>query len=247
MDLYLFFGAARFVRLTPSQFQIALCLRLGLLPRWLHPPGRKFDLRCSCSVAGTTQGRILTSESFVKHALSCKMFAKYQPATRHNDLRDAMAAVARSYGFTVVVEPTFYVYYTSDTAPRAAGAVADDVSVANRPDITFALDGLRCATDVSITYPTDDSGGSAARAAQRKHAKHDVAVARMGDQFIPFVVETDGRRDPCCKRLVDKLSTVVLPHVRREFVFQFWSAVSCELARGRAKAVESAYAAYVAH
>jgi hypothetical protein len=86
----------------------------------------------------------------------------------------------------------------------------------------------------------------AALAAQRKHARHDIAVTRMGDQFIPFVVETYGGRDPCCKRLVDKLATVVLPHMRREFVFQFWSAVSCELARGRAKAVMSAYAAYVA-
>jgi hypothetical protein len=68
---------------------------------------------------------------------------------------------------------------------------------------------------VAITYPVDGSGGSAAQVAQQKHAKHEVAVACMGDQFIPFVVETDGRRDPCCKRLVDKLATVVLPHMRR--------------------------------
>jgi hypothetical protein len=249
MDLYLFFGAAKFVRLTPSQFQVALCLRLGVLPRWLHPPERRIDLRCACSVTNSARGRMLTPEAFVKHALMCKSFAKYQPATRHNDLRDAMAAVARSYGFTVVVEPNFYVYLGSDTRSGRRDGVGDvddaEVRIANRPDITFALDGLRCATDVAITYPIDDSGGSAAHIAQQKHAKHDVAVARMGDQFIPFVVETDGRRDPCCKRLVDKLATVVLPHMRREFVFQFWSAVSCELARGRAKAVMSAYAAYV--
>jgi hypothetical protein len=250
MDLYLFFGAAKFVRLTPNQFQVALCLRLGVLPRWLHPSGRQIDLRCSCSVTGTTQGRMLTTESFVAHALKCKSFAKYQPATRHNDLRDAMVAVARSYGFTVVVEPNFYVYYTSDgrtVRPGGGGASqGPETQVANRPDITFAQDGLRCATDVAITYPSDDSGRDAALAAQRKHARHDIAVTRMGDQFIPFVVETYGGRDPCCKRLVDKLATVVLPHMRREFVFQFWSAVSCELARGRAKAVMSAYAAYVA-
>jgi hypothetical protein len=35
----------------------------------------------------------------------------------------------------------------------------------------------------------------------------------MSDQFIPFVVETDGLRDPCCKRLVESLSTVALPRL----------------------------------
>jgi hypothetical protein len=229
-DLYLFFGATRFVRMTHEQFQVVLGLRFGVLPRWLHDPKKKINLQCAC---GKASARMLSLEMFIQHSLMCSSFAKYGPATRHNDLRDGLAAVARSYGFSVIVEPNIYVY-------------DDKGGMLCRPDITFSYDCQRVTTDVMITYPSGTPGEKAADGAAIKIRKHGRAVGAAGDRFIPFVVETFGYRDPCCNQLARSLSAMLVPHMQRAFLFDWWSTVSCELARGRAKAVLGAYWSYMA-
>jgi hypothetical protein len=219
--MWLFFSAgAPFVVLSPGEFQIALALRLSTLPAFACPEPFPHHVPCSCGRGPVSR------DGFVDHALRCAQFTSYAQTLRHNDVRDAMAAVARSYGVTTTVEPRFYDY-------------DDSGGVLRRPDITFHLP-RRLTTDVTVVMP-----GLVEKAAAEKDKDHTMAVARMGDTFVPFAMDVFGFRHDSCFRLVDAMAVQLPAFLRRPFRFDMWSAVSCALAKARALAVLSSLRRHV--
>lgn len=212
---FLFFAATTpLSMMSPHQFQLATCIRLRTLPRdvWMGTQ------RCACGFFN------LTTCQAIEHALSCDR-VPYSKTTRHNSVRDTIASVARSYGFTVTVEPTFYEYNDPSGSRR-------------RPDLTFHTPSP-IVTDVTVVYPESRTGVASAKAARDKHKLHDDAANRMSHKFIPFAMETFGHLDTSCYDLRRALEVQLPRHLQRAFRFDLTHAVSCTLAKARAMTVIS--------
>jgi hypothetical protein len=164
-----------------------------------------------------------TAEQFVNHALTCKTLSSYTQTTRHNRVRDTLAAVARTFGITTTLEPTFYVY---------------DCASHRRPDIVFHLPRA-VATDVSVVFPVGEEGESVRAKAKSKVKTHDAAVRALNHDFIPFVLDTFGTMDRCCKELIEALKRQVPIHLKSSFEFHAYHSISCALAKARAATIRA--------
>jgi ribonuclease HI len=202
--------------LDEDEFITAMCIRLRTLPRTMD-----FPRVCSCD---KEEGRMQSAEQFIDHALKCKQLSTYSQTSRHNRIRDTLAAVARNFGISTTVEPTFYIY---------------DSSSQRRPDIVFHLPRA-VATDVAVVHPTGAAGESAKSKAKNKIEIHQAAVARFNHEFIPFVLETYGRMDSSCKQLIEALKKYVPVHLKTSFEFHMYHSISCALAKTRAATIRAA-------
>jgi hypothetical protein len=212
-DFFQFFSdATRFSSMTPKQFTMAMSIKLRTLPRGMQVPRR-----CSC---GT---HMPTSADFIEHTLKCDSMSRYTKTHRHNEVRDAIAAVARSYGFAVTKEPTFYVYNDADGVMR-------------RPDITV-FTPTPIATDVTIVYPQLMEGHASGQAAAEKVKTHARAVEGLGHRFIPFAMETFGFKDEKCFTFISEIAKDLPTHLQRAFRFDMHHAVSASLAKARATSI----------
>ena len=81
---------------APADFARAIQLRLRYSPQWNQ---QKTAETCPCGVLSTTPA---ASEV---HSVGCAACHGIGPATRHNAVRDYMAAFLREHGSTVMVEP----------------------------------------------------------------------------------------------------------------------------------------------
>jgi hypothetical protein len=209
---WLFYSGSLF-DLSPSDFIVALCLRLRVLPKALSKP-----IRCNCGHSSITDGE------FIDHCLYCDQAATFGAVHRHNEVVRTLAIVARSYGISATLEPGFYTYENGR---------------ANRPDITFFV-RPPLAIDVTIVSPTFEVDVAAAKAAADKQAKHGKAVAAEGHRFSPFAMEIHGHQHSSCSDVFRVLSYELDPAVRLAFVREIRNASAAALARGRVKTVVSA-------
>ena len=213
---FLFFSrATRYNELTHTQFRIAMCIHLRTLPQMVN---KAVPTRCNCGV------NVTTNEMLIEHSLKCDKFGRYTRTHRHNIVRDAIAAIARSYGITATLEPRFYSYESGNC----------------RPDITFHTLPRAIATDVSIVYPDTDPGIAANRAAKAKEEIHKKAVERLEHTFIPFIMETFGYAHESCAKLAKALMVDLPKHRHTSFRFDMEHAASNALAIARANTVLSA-------
>jgi hypothetical protein len=213
---FMFYAAINgLARLEGAEFIMAMCIRLRTLPR-----GMDFPRICKC----TRELPMGSVDDFINHALSCKKLSSYPQASRHNRIRDTLAAVVRTYGISVTLEPTFYVYNCREQ---------------RRPDIVFHA-RVAVATDVCVVHPAEAPRVAAVAAAARKVQDHNEAVTRENHKFFPFVLETFGYMHESCHQLIDELKKSIPPHLRQEFDFDVKRSVSCALARARVVTIRGA-------
>jgi hypothetical protein len=201
--------------LADDEFVLAMCIRLKTLPR-----NMEFPRVCSCRRADGQN--METAEQFIDHVLSCKVLSEYSQTTRHNRIRDTLAAVARNFGISTTIEPRFYTYEKAD----------------RRPDIVFHLPRA-VATDVSVVHPSGEEGRATRAKAKEKTEIHGAAVKALNHEFIPFVLDTYGTLDRCCKDLIEALKKYVPIHLKSSFEFHAYLSISCALAKTRAATVRA--------
>jgi ribonuclease HI len=201
--------------LTDDEFILATCIRLKTLPRSMD-----FPRVCSCR---RQDAEMTTAEQFINHALSCKQLSSYSQTTRHNLVRDTLAAVARMFGISTTIEPTFYAYSCTSNP---------------RPDIVFHLPRA-VATDVSVVFPVGEEGESTRAKAKSKTQRHQPAVTALNHEFIPFVLDTFGTMDKGCKELIVALKRQVPIHLKSSFDFHAYHSISCALAKARAATIRA--------
>jgi hypothetical protein len=216
---YLYYThSTHFSTLTPLEFRMAAAIRLRTLPDAMMPT----PITCACAAETVCS----TPVELIEHALRCPRMSRYTTTTRHNEVRDAICGVARSYGITVTKEPTFYEYHDESGARR-------------RPDLTFHISPA-ITTDVTIVHPEGAPGNAAKKAAARKKEIHTQAANRMSHVFIPFALETYGHQDESCLTLSRRLEEHLPRYLQMAFRFDLFHAVSSTLARSRACMVISA-------
>lgn len=212
---WLLFAPEKFRSLTPAQFATALSIRLNAVP-----PHLDINARCQC-------GTYLSQSNQYEHVLRCDESTSHTHASRHNRIRDAIAATCRAYGITVQVEPKLYSY-------------ADGRR--HRPDIVFYTDATTLVTDITIVSPElHNNPGLAAQAADSvKNEEHCKATSKLGHRFIPAAMEAFGHIGKGFIHLVEQLSNSVLPSLKSIFVKDIIHTVTTVAAAARADAVHSA-------
>ena len=215
---WLFYGGS-FLMMTESQFVFALAIRLRVLP-----VGALTNLPVTC---WCTRAVLTTAAEVIEHYLICDQASPLTKTHRHNAVRNALAAVARSFGVHCQEEPTMY----ADLYQNGH----------QRPDIVFFLHPP-LVTDVSIVYPETEVNVAADKAATEKIKQHTQAVAKLAHRFLPFVMETFGHFHPDALKLIDELARSVFPHIRKPFALSMRHATSTALAMMRADVVRLAIA-----
>lgn len=211
---YLFYSRNTAASHIPDHiFRMALAIRMNTLPKCCGTLPKV----CRCGV------HCPTAEKVIDHALRCDQMTYYTHTNRHNDVRDAIAQVVRSYGITVSSEPKFYSGFYEGPAEQ-------------RPDLTFHT-VPKISTDVTIVSSSEEVGDASRNAADHKCKTHAAATAALGHIFMPFAMEVHGHLDKSCYDLMKKLREYVPDHLNRDFTFDFLHAVSSSLAAARATAV----------
>ena len=211
---YLFYSRTTPASYMPDHvFQMALAIRMRTIPRKCLTTPKVCRCGATCRDA----------EEIMDHVLRCDQMTHYTHTNRHNDVRDAIAQVVRSYGISVSSEPKFYSAFYEGPSEQ-------------RPDLTFHTTP-KITTDVTIVSTTDKVGDAAAAAAQHKCRTHAQATAALGHIFMPFAMEVHGHLDKSCYDLQKKLQEFIPDHLKRDFKFDFLHAVSSSLAAARATAV----------
>jgi hypothetical protein len=196
--------------LSPAEFIVAYSIRLGFLPS--H--ARVWPVRCEC-------GRLVDcDEAQISHALKCDRFTKITHTSRHNAVRDDMARVARSYGITVVKEPTVYEYQVGK----------------KRPDLIF-MTANPITTDITVVWPEEKAGDAAASAATRKSADHSAAVNKLGHTFIPAPFEAFGLFGEHVFKLISAIAADLPTQSQYNFKQDMRTAISTSLAKSRAASI----------
>ena len=211
---WLFFSGSQ-LDLTPSDFIVALCLRLRILPENVSKP-----IVCNCGHSS------IADPEFIDHALLCDQAARFSRVHRHNEVVRALVVTTQSYGISSTAEPNFYTY---------------DSGKLNRPDITFYV-RPPLAIDVTIVHPSFEVDVAASKAATEKVHKHSEAVKNFGHRFLPFAMEVYGHMHSSCAEVFQVLSYELEPATRTQFAREARNAVAAALARGRVKTVVSAIA-----
>jgi hypothetical protein len=199
-------------QLRPRDFRIAMAIRCRTLPRDIRD--RFARLRCNC---GHTP---VTIEDTIDHSLVCSSNC-FTAATRHSEVKNAIAKVLADYGVARTVEPGFYNY-----ADRRA----------HRPDIT-AHANPPVAIDITIVQQNGEVGDNAAASARQKIQQHQLAVTSAGHRFIPFALEAHGHVDDTASNFITHVQQSLRPHLKWDFKRDLLHAVSTALARSRAWAI----------
>ena len=211
---YLFYSRQTPASIIPDHvFRTALAIRLRTIPK----SAGIFPKTCRC---GAT---CHNAEEVIDHTLLCDQMTHYTHTCRHNDVRDAIAQVVRSYGISVTSEPKFYSGFYDGPAEQ-------------RPDLTFHT-MPKISTDLTIVASSETVGEAANKAAARKIATHAEATAQLGHIFMPFALEVHGHLDKCCYDLMKAIRNYVPDHLHRDFTFDFLHSISTSLASARAIAV----------
>jgi len=203
--------------LTSAEFCLALSIRCRAITDFQRASIK--HLSCNCR----TGSRQL--EDVIQHAIVCPR-NHYTPALRHEKVKHAIANCLRQFGFSVTVEPNYFVYEGSQ--------------IMRRPDIAVHLEGYEdVVTDLVIVKQEGQLGVNAAKAAEEKNKIHKSAVSRAGAKFFPFAMEVHGHRDKSCTQFFDALNQHIQPHEKWRFRNHFFTTVSAALAHTRVRAILS--------
>ena len=169
------------------------------------------------------------------HKLSCEHLGGYTEVHRHDDVKDTCSRVLKSWGFSVISEPEFYVY--------------DDGSL-KRPDLCV-FDGFQSiVTDITIVDPAATTaiakgsdrvqGISATQASERKARKHGAAVESADHIFIPVAIEAYGHCDLKVDAFLKRLSQSIVLEMRKVFIAEALDAMACAVQRGNSRILTAA-------
>lgn len=206
---WLFFESRNAI--TPSQFSTALAIRLGVLPLHLNLNGYK----CNCGYL------YQDCDSTTSHILKCDMATPITHTTRHNMVRDAIAACARSFGVTVTCEPRFFTYNNGKQ---------------QRPDITIHSQPYTTTTDVTLV----DEERDLKACEQEKSNTHKEACAKLSSIFIPFAMYTRGTLGAEAEKFIRTIAKTTIPSMQPAFVRELRHSVAVAAAKGRANAITAA-------
>jgi hypothetical protein len=194
------FAASAWLRFSAEHFPPSRFIEAVRLRCLCPPTAQQFCHQCGANLY-----------DHAVHPLSCKFNSAFTAVHRHNGVLGAMAARARSYGFTVITEPTIY---ATDADSR-------------RPDILFCLGRRSVAVDLTIADPTCGEylpeaaatpGAAAARAAARKQEKHSQSVKEQGHLFSAWAAEAFGHMDPAFVQSLRTLALELPGFLRKPFV-----------------------------
>jgi hypothetical protein len=209
---YLFFTRpTELSYMSPSEFITALSIRLRTLPRHACT----LPKQCVCGRLCRTHGEV------IDHVFSCDRMSAFTFTQRHDMVKSAIAALIRSYGFSVTIEPRFYSY---------------DNGLRQRPDITVNT-ARPITTDIVICMQDGDVGAAAKRAAQIKRKVHNDAVHRQDHVFIPFAMEVHGHCDESCYDFIKHIRNHLPPYTGYIFEREAFSVTAITLAKARVRSI----------
>ena len=207
-------------RLTSPEFRLSMAIRCGTVPTDLLSSGA-----ASCTCPNVT---LDTPLAIVAHAMNCDANG-FSPSTRHNLVKNAVAAVVRRYNLAVVLEPLNYCSDYTDARQH-------------RPDLLVYTSPPVCTGFVVSQQATSGKPGPASKAAaKRKQQHHQQAVARHGHVFIPFSMEANGHCDSSVTAFAQAVGAHLPRHELRDFVQDVHAAAAAALARARCHAVSSLF------
>jgi len=192
------------------------------------PPAKFIDairLRCGLPTSEATFCRCgMGIQKQISHPTSCKYNSSYTAVHRHNDMLGAAASTARTYGFTVTVEPHCY----------------EQDFDARRPDILFSLGSKSLACDLTVVDPSCTAavnsasvpGSTADQAAIKKIAKHSETVSALGHKFYPWAMETFGHVDQRVVTCLRALALELPQYMRKHFIIDTIRSLSTQLQIG---------------
>jgi hypothetical protein len=214
---YLFFGSvAESHALSPFEFRVAMCIRLGVYPRG----NIALPTRCEC-------GHLLSDQfAFITHAFSgCQRFSNYTPTHRHTLVKSTIVTVLSRYGFLTTPEPPFYTY-------------ADGIR--HRPDITVFSSTYPTqrsmppiSTDLVISASDGKVGDAATAAARIKTLHHTQATNALDHEFIPLSFEIHGHQHEAVDTFYAKLASHLPNSEYSSFIRDMKSFVATALAKAR--------------
>ena len=202
-------------RMQDEQYRLAIRHRLGQLPF--------DDLReeycVGCANCNTEMPSLLADPD---HVHSCSLQRGVSVKRRHDDLKQVLAELARSCGYSVEVEPPFpvkrdVISYDPVTGQRAA----TERPVLEHGDLLLVRGSTRELIDVIVARPNtltlmhgSASGGAhmqplvaTAQAEKRKHAHYDAECARHGWKMVPFAMESLGAKGAEAAKLLLRMAS----------------------------------------
>jgi hypothetical protein len=212
---YLFYHPSTFdSTLSPSQFSLALAIRLRAIPQQFQVG----PTMCACG------NSISSNIEAVEHAITCPKFSGVAFVERHNEVLQAVCRCSNSYGVWTTAEPRCFEY---------------DNGLDQRPDIIFHTPQA-IVTDVSVTNSVDEHGSAAKDAAEKKMKTHAAAVQNKGMIFIPCAMEIWGHIDRSVVDLIEAIAKQLPTHLQWSFKLDMMHVISTSLAKSRVSAFTSA-------
>jgi ribonuclease HI len=209
---YLFFTRpTELSYMSPSEFITALSIRLRTLPRHTCT----LPKQCICGRLCRSYGEV------IDHVFACDRMSAFTFTQRHDLVKSAIAALIRSYGFNVTIEPRFYSY---------------DTGLRQRPDITVNT-ARPITTDLVICVQDGNVGAAASRAAQNKRRIHSDAVQRQDHLFVPFAMEVHGHCDESCYSFIKHIRNHLPPYTGYIFEREMFSVIAITLAKARVRSI----------
>ena len=141
-------------------------------------------------------------------------------SVRHNLVRDAIVACARSFGLSATPEPR---YFTYDNGKM-------------RPDITVHTQPFSTTTDLTLV----DETVSLEEAEKHKTAIHKDACAKQSSIFIPFAMHTRGTTGPQAEKFMRTIAKALMPSLQQQFIRELRHSVAIAAAKGRSNAIIAA-------
>ena len=227
--------------ISPSDFIIAMAIRLGVVPDRL----RCTATFCNCgkrllsdeavhahltdcpsasqqemlhtSVTCACGERMNEDIEVSNHVMKCDKSSSISHTTRHNRIRDTFCQVVQRFGYPVSREPTCYKEFYTSTHER--------------PDIIFHLPKTNLVTDVKITKVQ-----SFTDAEKEKRKIHEAAVKNLHHTFIPAIFSPDGGMSKGTIKIINVIKQSLPAYMKNYFELEMRRMLACSLAISRAEA-----------
>jgi len=189
-------------RMRDEEYRLAIRHRLGQLPF----DDLRSEYCVGCANCNNEMPSLLVDPD---HAHSCCLQKGVSLKRRHDDLKQVLAELARSCGYSVEVEPLFpavrdIISYDPSTGQQAKV----ERPVLEHGDLLLVRGSTRELIDVTVARPNcltllrgSAANGAhmrplvaAAQAEERKHTTYDAECARHGWKMVPFAMESLGAK-----------------------------------------------------